>query len=96
MRRSYLGIISKRGLESLLPECERTRSMIASVVCRQRARAACCWVVMQDHDATRIMQFVGQGYTSAALTALQVQATDGGLLAPAELAGPPNCPTDLP
>ena len=85
MRRSYLGIISKRGLESLLPECERARSMLAGVVRGRQSRAACCWVVMQDQDAQRIMYCVGQGYMSAALTALQIRATDGGLMAPAEL-----------
>jgi hypothetical protein len=40
---------------------------------------------MQDQDARRIMHFVGEGCASTALAALQIQATDGGLMAPAEI-----------
>jgi hypothetical protein len=40
---------------------------------------------MQDHDANHVMRCLTQGDTTAALSALRAIATDGALMASAEL-----------
>lgn len=55
MARSYVGIISPRGLESLLPETEHAVPfLVRRAYGRRSGEAVCYWAVMPDSTARQV------------------------------------------
>jgi hypothetical protein len=83
MVRSYVGIISRRGLELLLPETEHAVPfLLRRAYCRHSAGAICCWAVMQDAAAGEVQrQLLFRRYEDAFLS-LRVKAACFGTILP--------------
>ena len=83
MVNSYVGIISRRGLESLLPETEHAVPFLVRRAYRRRpTEAVCYWAVMQDTAARKVKrQLQWKRYEDALLT-LRTQAAHFGTISP--------------
>ena len=83
MVKSYVGIISSRGLESLLPETEHAVPFLIRRAYRRRpTEAVCYWAVMQDTVAGEVKrQLEWKRYADALLT-LRTLATYFGTISP--------------
>jgi hypothetical protein len=85
MVNSYVGIISRRGLESLLPETEHAVLFLLRRVCRKYCgEASCYWAVMQDSAASEIQRHLQWRRYEDALLALRTRATYFGTIAPSD------------
>jgi hypothetical protein len=83
MAKSYVGIISHRGLESFLPETRHAVPfLVRRAYRRQPAEAICYWAVMQDTVAGEVRQQLQcQRYEDAFLT-LRMKAAHFGTILP--------------
>ena len=69
---SYVGIITKRGLESLIPETEHALMFLMRRLARHGHEAFCYWVVMSEEDARRAaLQIQSQHFFDALVTVNQ-------------------------
>lgn len=81
----YLGIVSSRGLEWLLPENRDVLRFLASRAYGQRPpRAVCCWAAMQSPAASDIQGELDDGNPDAALRLLQASAPFLGPVLPSD------------
>jgi hypothetical protein len=81
---SYVGIISRRGLESLLPDGEHAAPFLVRRACRrQPTEAICYWAVMQDTAAKEVeRQLQWQLYENALATLHECAKHFGTFLPP--------------
>lgn len=83
MRRAYLGIASRFGLESLWPERPHIATFLLRRVARHRdPTATCFWAVMAPEFAERIVFELGEGNQTEALILLQSLASEMGRILP--------------
>jgi len=83
MARSYLGIVSRHGLEWFFPEYEHAARFLVRRVYRQwPPERVCCWAVLADDTARAINGLLAQGDRQRAFEMLQARAEDLGTLLP--------------
>ncbi len=82
MANSYLGIVSRRGLELLTVENEHTAVFLARRCRRAGGTRVCCWATLDVADAEAICDLVRLGMPEAAWRQLNLVAVDGGRLLP--------------
>ena len=86
MRRSYIGIASRFGLESLWPEHPHLAAFLLRRVARHRdPRAVCFWAVMAPELAEQIWLELAEGNRSDALILLQSLACEIGRILPEDV-----------
>jgi hypothetical protein len=81
MRKSYVGIADREGLETFLLEHEGDAEALAAAPRRGRARV-CYWAVLQDTAAAEVHHLLTQGDRRGALVALDRAAEELGRLVP--------------
>ena len=80
----YVGIISRRGLESLWPETEHAvLFLLRRAYRRQPTEAVCYWAVMQDTAARHVQRQIHWQCHREALFTLRTVAADFGTILPA-------------
>lgn len=83
MHRHYIGIITQRGLEALVPETDDTlrffRQWLGS---RSECLGICYWFDMDDQAANELDQHLRCGYTREAWHALQAHVRFAGPVMP--------------
>ena len=83
MTNSYLGIISPRGLETLVVETEHAALFLARRMARRPLDEAIgCWAVLDDHKARDITRQISCGRFQEALCRLNAQALHLGPVLP--------------
>ncbi len=85
MTSSYVGIITRRGLEFFLPETKHAARFLLRRASRLSfAPAVCYWAVLRDSHAARIRWMLHEGNSLEALNILQFAATSLGTLLDSE------------
>ncbi len=80
---SYLGIISKYGLEYFVPETSH-----AARFCLRRAyrmppsQSVCCWAVLDEQHVGSVVELLSHGSQQAALEAMHANSLTFGTLLP--------------
>jgi hypothetical protein len=83
MTNSYLGIITRRGLETLVPETGHTALFLTRRVARQPwGEAIACWAVLDEAAMHAVKQQVAGHRFQEALVQLNVRAIHLGTLPP--------------
>jgi len=82
MMKSYVGIVSKSGIEFLYPEDPATVRFLWRRAQRQNGRVACFWGVLSGEDAEFIQIEIALGWNREALDHLQQHARDYGFIVP--------------
>jgi hypothetical protein len=82
MTDSYLGLVTRRGLESLVIETEHAELFVLRRARRRFSGDACCyWAVVDNTVAHQIMRHVRCRRFADALCRLRVDATHIGIVA---------------
>ena len=85
MLKSYVGIVSRRGLEAFFPENDHVlRFLIRRAYRSYQIDTVCFWAVLQDSIGNAIEQLLECGRPADALLALQHLATEIGTVYPDE------------
>jgi hypothetical protein len=85
MMRAYLGIVSSRGLEWLLPENESVlRFLTGRTYANCPLQAVCCWAAMHAPAAAEIQYELEDGNSCTALRLLQASALFVGPILPSD------------
>lgn len=80
---SYLGIISRRGLETLVLETEHAALFLFRRLARDPAgEATAFWAVLDEEAASHVAGHVRRGQFDAAFRQLNTRARDWGTLLP--------------
>ncbi|MDA7979472.1 MAG: hypothetical protein MPJ50_11970 [Pirellulales bacterium] len=83
MARSYLGIITPRGLERLVPETEHAAPFLLRRAHRDvTQQTCCCWAVLSEITASDVRRDVSRGKFWSALARLNIEAEHLGTLLP--------------
>lgn len=83
MNDSYVGVISERGLESLIPERGHVTEFLTRRIYRTRGgNAVCYWAVLSDNQADQVCRQLSCGLYGDALRALHSLASDLGTILP--------------
>lgn len=83
MLKSYIGLASTQGLETLVPEHELA---VRSLALRAKSsRKVCCWAILPDADAHEIDRRLAAGESAAALALLEAAARTVGQILPSDL-----------
>ena len=83
MVNSFVGIISSRGLELLLPETEHALSFLVRRAYRRRpTEGVCYWAIMQDSAAAEVRRQLQQHRHEDAMFALGALAEYFGTIPP--------------
>ena len=83
MNRSYLGVVTRRGLEAFFQEEDHVIRFLHRRVYRRRPYDGfCCWAVMQDEIASQIEFQLEAGDHLLALRTLQSHAMHWGAILP--------------
>ena len=86
MLRSYVGLISHRGLETLWPESKETYHFLARRLPRELTRGNLgYWAVLDDETVGEIRQFMTRRQHVVALRLVQLQAAHFGTIWPETL-----------
>jgi len=86
MNDSYVGVISQRGLESLIPERGHVTEFLTRRIYRTRGgNAVCYWAVLSENQANQVCRQLSCGRNADALSALQSLAIDLGTILPPDL-----------
>ena len=84
--RSYVGIITSRGLEWLLPENDGVLRFLAGRAYTEWPhRAVCYWTAIQAAEAGEIQEELADGDSDRALQILQASAMFGGPILPSDV-----------
>lgn len=85
MLKSYVGIVTRRGLESFFPEDDHVLRFLMRRTYRSRqSNAVCFWAVMEDSIADTIKFLLECGLPDEASLTLQYLATEFGTVCPEE------------
>ena len=88
MARSYLGIVTRRGLESLVPETEHAVPFLLRRAGRWRPTPAfCCWAVLPEIAFFKTQYQLDCGHFRDALLTLNAEALHLGTLLPSTPVG---------
>ena len=83
MNRSYVGIITHRGLESFLLETDQALRLLVRRAYRKRPlQALCYWAILGDDDAREVEQRVRSGALHDAVRTLESSASSLGPILP--------------
>lgn len=83
MNRSYLGIVTHRGLEAIFREEDHViRFLHRRLYRRQSCDGICCWAVMNDDVVRHIQLLIREADCHAALRTLQTHALHWGVSLP--------------
>jgi hypothetical protein len=83
MAKSYVGIVTPRGLESLVPETENAVALLMHRVYGKRSRnEACCWAVMPDAVARAVQDKLEWQRFKDALATMSAEAMYCGTILP--------------
>jgi len=83
MNRSYLCIVTRRGLEAIFREEEHVIRFLHRRLYRQRScDGICCWAVMNDDVVRHIQLLIREADGLAALRTLQTHASHWGVSLP--------------
>ena len=83
MTNSYLGIISRRGLETLVPETEHAALFLFRRLARRPiGEATAFWAVLDETAASEVAGHVRYGQFNVALRQLSTRTQDWGTLLP--------------
>ena len=82
MVRSYIGLVTRRGLEALHEENDHVVRFLNRRVCRQRHLGGLCWAVMDDDASEYVQVQIALGEMHAALCSLEIHAEYCGSLSP--------------
>jgi hypothetical protein len=83
MRNCFVGIISPRGLESLVPETDHAVPFLARRAYRRRpTEAVCYWAVMEDSAAEHVRRQLLRHHNEDAFLALRALAEHFGTIPP--------------
>jgi hypothetical protein len=83
MGKSFVGIISPRGLESLIPETEHAVPFLVRRAYRRRtAKAVCYWAVVDESVADQVRRQLGGHCHEDAFLVLRTLAEDFGTIPP--------------
>ena len=82
MMKSYVGIVSKSGIEAFYPEDPATVRFLWRRAQRQNGRVACFWGVLSGEAAEFIQIELALGWNREALDHLQQHARDYGFIVP--------------
>jgi len=74
--KSYIGLATPRGLESLVPEQAHVAQALAAHA--RDTRSVCCWAVLPDADAAEIGSRLAAGESADALALLEAAAQSVG------------------
>jgi hypothetical protein len=86
MRCAFVALVSRQGLESLLPESAAACRWSLDVAC-SRLKATCLWAVLERRAAAEVLELLTDGDAVAALSVLSLAA---------ESIGPLTCPDNCP
>jgi len=76
MNTSYLGIVTRQGLEMLVRENHRVLRQMIGLATGEKS--LCCWAVVPDVVGGVVQQLIATGETEAALRVLNAVALHGG------------------
>ncbi len=82
MMKSYVGIVSKNGIELFYPEDPATVRFLWRRVQRQQGRVACVWGVLPSEAAELIQIEISLGWTREAMNHMQQHAREYGFIVP--------------
>lgn len=83
MINSYLGILSREGLDLYYPEGEHTATFLLQRLRRQRTSLACCvWFVLDDESETALQALLAADLRGAAWEWVQDSAREVGRFLP--------------
>ena len=82
MMKSYVGIVSKSGIELFYPEDPVTVRFLWRRAQRQKGKVACVWGVLSSEAAELVQLEISLGWTREALDHLQQHARDYGFIVP--------------
>lgn len=83
MSNSYLGIITPRGLETLVVETEHAAIFLLNRVARRPANdALVAWAVLDDRTAKKLLGHIARRHFADALNKLETDAIHLGPLLP--------------
>jgi len=86
MMRSYLGIVTSHGLQSLFPESDYAlRGLVRVAYTERPVRGVCYWAAMQIPEATEIQGQLDEGDTGRAFQILQTSARFVGPILPSDV-----------
>jgi hypothetical protein len=81
---AYVGLVTQRGLESLVPETDRTRFTLFNRLRHEpRCRACGVWFVVDRNIAQAAEELIVAGECNAAQRLLEERSRDAGVLLPA-------------
>jgi hypothetical protein len=84
--RSYVGIVTSRGLQSLFPESDYVlRGLTRLAYVGQPVHAVCYWAAMHVPEATEIQAQLDEGDSNRAFQVLQTSATFLGPILPSDV-----------
>lgn len=84
--RSYVGIVTGHGLQSLFPESEYALQGLARVAYTERPmRGVCYWAAMHVPEASEIQGQLDEGDTDRAFQILQASARFFGPVLPSDV-----------
>lgn len=81
MMDSYVGIISRRGLECFVPETEHTARFLVKRA-KRSTPSLCYWAVMHQAHATEIKRLLASDNSAEALRILNAAAQSLGSILP--------------
>lgn len=85
MQRSYVGIVTARGLEALFPESERAVRLLDRRIYGPRPFLGfCCWAVLRDEVAQQVRDYLKEGDRHSAYRVLELSATAFGPIMPSD------------
>ena len=83
---SYVGFVTQRGLELILPESEHALRLMQLQLRRSRQGCACSvWFVLDSGIAELVGELVASDESRAAWAIVEQQARDGGVMRPDRL-----------
>ena len=82
MMKSYVGIVSRNGIELFYPEDPATVRFLWRRVQRQKGRVACVWSVLPADAAELIQIEISLGWTREAMDHMQQHAREYGFIVP--------------
>ena len=82
MNRSYVGIVTLRGLEAIYPENEHVIRFLHRRVFRKRPYGGLCWAVLSDEVLDCVERQLAVGEHRLAFWTLQAHADFGGSILP--------------
>lgn len=82
MVRSYLGVVTRKGLELLVPETEQAEAFVQQRIRGHAGKAICCWAVLADPAERQVRLQLRLGRWREALVKLNQESRCLGTMMP--------------